>query len=224
MLLREKTKCKIYFLYKPISTLLNTCCEKLDQEFSRCWSILAKNRIISLKKCTFMIGFFFILNWVFYIQYCKRIPRRAEKIKCSRGAGRYGGGTARRGAAWTFNFFKKTVPGFTCWLYSTVQYCTVPYSTVQYCTILYSTVQYRKRLYSTVQNWTVLYTTVEYCTVLYSTVQYCTILYSTVQYCTVLYSTGQYCTVLLQQYCCNSTVATVPVSYTHLTLPTTPYV
>ena len=28
-----------------------------------------------------------------------------EKIKCSRGAGRYGGGTARRGAAWTFNFF-----------------------------------------------------------------------------------------------------------------------
>ena len=35
-----------------------------------------------------------------------------EKIKCSRGAGRYGGGTARRGAAWTFNFFMKTVPGF----------------------------------------------------------------------------------------------------------------
>ena len=29
-----------------------------------------------------------------------------EKIKCSRGAGRYGGGTARRGAAWTFNLFQ----------------------------------------------------------------------------------------------------------------------
>ena len=46
----------------------------------------------------------------------------------------------------------------------------------------------------------------QYCTVLYSTVQY-------VQYCTVLMQ--QYCcnstvaTVLLQQYCCNSTVATV---------------
>ena len=33
-----------------------------------------------------------------------------EKIKCSRGAGRYGGGTARRGAARTFNFFRKPVP------------------------------------------------------------------------------------------------------------------
>ena len=48
----------------------------------------------------------------------------------------------------------------------------------------------------------------------YSTIiQYCTVLYSTVQYCTVLLQ--QYCcdstvaTVLLQQYCCNSTVATV---------------
>ena len=34
-----------------------------------------------------------------------------KKIKCSRAAGRYGGGTARRGGAWTFNFFKKLYLG-----------------------------------------------------------------------------------------------------------------
>ena len=55
-------------------------------------------------------------------------PSMVGKIKCSRGAGRYGGGTARRGAAWTFNFFKETVPSVfdffwvykIMYLYSTV--------------------------------------------------------------------------------------------------------
>ena len=46
-----------------------------------------------------------------------------KKIKFSRGAGRYGGGMAQRGAAWTFNFSKKKK---CTWDFLTViQYCTV---------------------------------------------------------------------------------------------------
>ena len=58
-------------------------------------------------------------------------------------------------------------------------------------------------------------TVLQHCTVLYCTLCYTVLCCSTVLYCTVLYCTVLYCTVL---YC------TVPVSYTHLTLPTTPYV
>ena len=35
-LFREKTILKMYFLYKPILTLVESCFDKLDQEFSRC--------------------------------------------------------------------------------------------------------------------------------------------------------------------------------------------
>ena len=62
-------------------------------------------RIVVLNKW----ALFFLRPWlqgdtVLYIQYSKK-KSRLSKQKCSRGAGRYGGGTARRGAAWTSHFF-----------------------------------------------------------------------------------------------------------------------
>ena len=92
--------------------MLKPCFDRLEWKISACWSILAKNHAISLKKMYVYDWITFYFKIVLYIQYCKKNPRRAETIKCSRGAGRYGGGTARRGAAWTFNIFMKTVPGF----------------------------------------------------------------------------------------------------------------
>ena len=65
MLFREQTMFKMYFLYKPILTLLKSCFDKLDQEFSRCWSILAKNQITSLNKCSFMMDLLLMLEYCF---------------------------------------------------------------------------------------------------------------------------------------------------------------
>ena len=53
MLFREKAMLQMCFLYKAIITLLKSCFDKLDQEFSVCWSISTKNHIISLRKMKF---------------------------------------------------------------------------------------------------------------------------------------------------------------------------
>ena len=58
-----------------------------------------------------MIDILFMLEYFFDVLYLIWTLDGQNKIKCSRGAGRYGGGTVRRGAAWTFNFFKGTVSG-----------------------------------------------------------------------------------------------------------------
>ena len=39
--------------------MLEYCFDELEWKISTCWSILAKNHIISLKTCSFMIGFVF---------------------------------------------------------------------------------------------------------------------------------------------------------------------
>ena len=63
---------------------------------------------------------------------------------------------------------------------------------------------------------TILYHTIPYCiiqyhTVSYNTILYHTILYHTIPYCIIQYHTVSYNTILYH---------TIPVSYTHLTLPT----
>ena len=45
--------------------MLEYCFDKIEREFSRCWSILAKNHILCLKKCSFMIGLLFMWNYCF---------------------------------------------------------------------------------------------------------------------------------------------------------------
>ena len=51
------------FLDFSILALLKSCFDKLDQEFSRCWSIPAKNHIISLKNCTCMTCSLFMFKF-----------------------------------------------------------------------------------------------------------------------------------------------------------------
>ena len=56
---------KMYVLYNPILTLLKSCFDKLDQEFSRCWSILAKNIRFHWEKCSLMIKLLSMLEYCF---------------------------------------------------------------------------------------------------------------------------------------------------------------
>ena len=132
-----------------------------------------------------------------------------EKIKCSRGAGRYGGGTARRGAARTFNFFQLLYLIQYNYTVLYIHYCI--YSTVKSSLDFQNKLKIRappapsipdiiKSLRWGAREFLIFFNNyIGYSTV----IQYC--IYTTVY--TVLYSTVA--TVLLQQYCCKSTVATV---------------
>ena len=42
--------------------ILEYCFDELEWEISACWSTLAKNQIISLRKCSIMIDTLFMLN------------------------------------------------------------------------------------------------------------------------------------------------------------------
>ena len=42
--------------------MLEHCFDKLKWKISTCWSILVKNHVISLKKCSFMIGLFLYID------------------------------------------------------------------------------------------------------------------------------------------------------------------
>ena len=45
--------------------MLESYFDSLEWKFSACWSILAKNHIISLKKCMFMIDALFMIEYCF---------------------------------------------------------------------------------------------------------------------------------------------------------------
>ena len=117
---------------------------------------------------------------------------------------------------------------------------------LMYCTVqkkysFHKTVQYRHVIYrfhvflgQRTYFWTYIMSMLMYCTLPYSTVQFCAVMYSKIHFLLKLFNTGMIYVIsivfwakkliselkmtLMFMYC------TVPVSYTHLTLPTTPYV